>query len=103
MTAPTLKAATLRLQLKLNVLVKVLKSPEPDFFVTRIALPIIEVPDFTRYNRYLPENAGVSLLGGQASLTSEWRLDGLNAQGEMTLRAFGAELELLDQQVTWRC
>ena len=77
----------------------VLESPEPDFFTTRIALPITEVPDFTRYNRYLPENAGVSLLGGQASLTSEWLLDGLTAQGNMTLRAFGAELALLDQQL----
>ncbi|ASK20287.1 hypothetical protein [Halomonas sp. N3-2A] len=77
----------------------VLESPEPDFFTTRIALPITEVPDFTRYNRYLPENAGVTLLGGQASLTSEWLLDGLNAQGDMTLRAFGAELALLDQQL----
>ncbi|MGP5309168.1 hypothetical protein [Vreelandella alkaliphila] len=77
----------------------VLESPEPDFFTTRIALPITEVPDFTRYNRYLPENAGVTLLGGQASLTSEWLLDGLTAQGDMTLRAFGAELALLDQQL----
>ncbi|WP_083006554.1 hypothetical protein [Halomonas sp. GT] len=77
----------------------VLEAPEPDFFTTRIALPITEVPDFTRYNRYLPENAGVTLLGGQASLTSEWLLDGLTAQGDMTLRAFGAELALLDQQL----
>ncbi|WKD27306.1 hypothetical protein NDQ72_14745 [Halomonas sp. KG2] len=77
----------------------VLESPEPDFFTTRIALPITEVPDFTRYNRYLPENAGVTLLGGQASLTSEWLLEGLTAQGDMTLRAFGAELALLDQQL----
>ncbi len=77
----------------------VLASPEPEHFSTRIALPITEVPDFTRYNRYLPENAGVTLLGGQASLTSEWLLDGLTAQGDMTLRAFGAELALLDQQL----
>ncbi|UYV18265.1 hypothetical protein K1Y77_12320 [Halomonas qaidamensis] len=77
----------------------VLESPEPDLFTTRIALPITEVPDFTRYNRYLPEDAGVTLLGGQASLTSEWLLDGLTAQGDITLRAFGAELALLDQQL----
>ncbi|WP_249975887.1 hypothetical protein [Vreelandella olivaria] len=77
----------------------VLESPEPAYFTTRIALPITEVPDFTRYNRYLPENAGISLLGGQASLTSEWLLEGLNAQGEITLRAFGADMALLDQQL----
>ncbi|OWV30729.1 hypothetical protein [Halomonas campaniensis] len=77
----------------------VLESPQPEHFTTRIALPITEVPDFTRYNRYLPENAGIRLLDGQASLESEWLLEGLNAQGEITLRAFGAELALLDQRL----
>ena len=37
--------------------------------------------------------------GGQASLGSEWLLEGLNAQGNMTLRAFGADLALLDQRL----
>lgn len=77
----------------------VLTSPQPEHFTTRIALPITEVPDFTRYNRYLPEGAGMTLLDGQASLESEWLLEGLNAQGEITLRAFGAELALLDQRL----
>ncbi|MBL1268029.1 MAG: hypothetical protein COA87_009850 [Halomonas sp.] len=77
----------------------VLESPQPEHFITRIALPITEVPDFTRYNRYLPEGAGIRLLDGQASLESEWLLEGLNAQGEITLRAFGAELALLDQRL----
>ena len=77
----------------------VLDSPLPEHFITRIALPITEVPDFTRYNRYLPEGAGITLLGGQASLESEWLLEGLNAQGEITLRAFDAELALLDQRL----
>ncbi|TVU89773.1 hypothetical protein [Vreelandella titanicae] len=78
----------------------VLESPQPEHFTTRIALPITEVPDFTRYNRYLPEGAGITLLNGQASLESEWLLEGLNAQGEVTLRAFGAELALLDQRLS---
>ncbi|MGP9766540.1 hypothetical protein ACT3UM_12495 [Halomonas sp. AOP13-D3-9] len=77
----------------------VLESPQPEHFTTRIALPITGVPDFTRYNRYLPEGAGITLLDGQASLESEWLLEGLNAQGEITLRAFGAELALLDQRL----
>ncbi|HAA43955.1 MAG TPA: hypothetical protein DCE28_00405 [Halomonas sp.] len=77
----------------------VLDSPQPEYFTTRIALPITEVPDFTRYNRYLPEDAGITLLDGQASLESEWLLEGLNAQGEITLRAFGAELALLEQRL----
>ncbi|AVI64108.1 hypothetical protein [Halomonas sp. GFAJ-1] len=78
---------------------EVLASPEPRYFTTRIALPITDVPDFTRYNHYLPEDAGIELLGGQASLSSEWLLEGLTAQGEINLRAFGAELTLLDQQL----
>ncbi|MEH6640873.1 hypothetical protein [Vreelandella glaciei] len=78
---------------------EVLESPQPEHFTTRIALPITEVPDFTRYNRYLPEGAGITLLDGQASLASEWLLEGLNAQGEIKLRAFGAELALLDQRL----
>ncbi|RUR33622.1 hypothetical protein [Vreelandella nanhaiensis] len=78
---------------------KVLATPAPEYFVTRIALPITEVPDFTRYNRYLPESAGITLLGGQASLASEWLLDGLKAQGQLSLRAFGADMALLDQRL----
>lgn len=77
----------------------VIESPQPEHFTTRIALPITEMPDFTHYNRYLPEGAGITLLDGQASLASEWLLQGLNAQGEITLRAFGAELALLDQRL----
>ena len=77
----------------------VLESPQPEYFTTRIAMPITDVPDFTRYNHYLPEGAGVALLGGQASLASEWLLQGLNAQGEITLRAFGVDLALLDQRL----
>lgn len=77
----------------------VLASPEPRYFTTRIALPITEVPDFTRYNHYLPEDTGVELLGGQASLSSEWLLEGSTAQGEIHLRAFGAELALLEQHL----
>ena len=78
---------------------EVLADPEPAFFTTRIALPITQVPDFTRYNHYLPEEAGIRLLGGQASLTSEWLLEGLTAEGEINLRAFGADLALLDQRI----
>jgi hypothetical protein len=78
---------------------EVLESPDPAHFTTRVSLPIMDVPDFTRYNRYLPEEAGVNLLGGQASLASEWLLEGMTAQGELTLRAFGADMALLDQRL----
>ena len=77
----------------------VLDSPAPEHFTTRVALPITEVPDITRYNRYLPEDAGVELLSGNASLTSEWLLEGLRAQGDITLRAFDTEMALLEQRL----
>ncbi|WP_243470447.1 hypothetical protein [Vreelandella lionensis] len=77
----------------------VLDSPVPEHFTTRVALPITEVPDIARYNRYLPEDAGVELLSGSASLTSEWLLEGLRAQGDITLRAFETEMALLEQRL----
>ncbi|XQU07902.1 hypothetical protein P4544_15195 [Halomonas sp. LY9] len=77
----------------------VLDSPAPEHFTTRVALPITEVPNIARYNRYLPEDAGVELLSGNASLTSEWLLEGLRAQGDITLRAFETEMALLEQRL----
>jgi hypothetical protein len=77
----------------------VLDSPAPEHFTTRVALPITEVPDIARYNRYLAEDAGVELLSGSASLTSEWLLEGRRAQGDITLRAFDTEMALLEQRL----
>ncbi|RUR37938.1 hypothetical protein [Vreelandella populi] len=96
---PHVEGRHFELTTQTDQLSKVLATPAPEYFVTRIALPITEVPDFTRYNRYLPESAGITLLGGQASLASEWLLDGLKAQGELSLRAFGADMALLDQRL----
>lgn len=78
---------------------EVLASPAPRHFTTRISLPETEVPDFTRYNAYLPEEAGITLLGGTARLASAFTLVGLKAQGEVDLRASGVELALLDQHL----
>lgn len=97
--SPHVEGRHFALTIQTDQLSKVLTSPEAEHFVTRIALPITDVPDFTRYNRYLPESAGIRLLGGKASLTSEWLLDGLTAQGELSLRAFGADMALLDQRL----
>ena len=77
----------------------VLDAPAPEHFTTRVVLPITEVPDIARYNRYLPEDAGVELLSGNASLASEWLLEGLRAQGDITLRAFETEMALLEQRL----
>ena len=78
---------------------EVLASPEPRHFTTRISLPETTVPDFTRYNAYLPEDAGVTLLGGTARLASEFTLVGLEARGEVNLRASHVQLALLDQHL----
>lgn len=78
---------------------EVLASPQPRHFTTRISLPETTVPDFTRYNACLPDDAGVTLLGGTAHLASEFTLMGLQAQGEVNLRASDVELELLDQRL----
>ncbi|WNL39958.1 hypothetical protein RN346_05190 [Halomonas sp. PAMB 3232] len=75
------------------------EAPSPEYFTTRVELPVIEVADITRYNDYLPDTDGVTLLGGQASLESEWRLEGYRVEGETTLRAFQTELSLLEQRL----
>lgn len=73
--------------------------PDPRHVTTRISLPVISVPDLSRYNDYLPEGAGIALHGGEASLSSELLLQGLGGSGNLTLRAFGAEMTLLDQRL----
>ena len=77
----------------------VIDDPQPEHFTTRISLPIIDVPDIARYNAYLPEGAGVRLLDGQASLSSELVLRGMQGEGDVTFRAFGTELALLEQRL----
>ncbi|MDR5876084.1 hypothetical protein [Vreelandella gomseomensis] len=77
----------------------VIDDPQPEHFTTRISLPIIDVPDITRYNAYLPEGTGVRLLDGQASLSSELVLSGMQGEGDVTFRAFGTELALLEQRL----
>ena len=78
---------------------KMLESAEARYFTTHIFLPATEVPDVTRYNSYLPKNAGVTLLGGKARLSSEFTLTGLDAQGALDIYASEAELALLDQRL----
>ncbi|WP_319022803.1 MULTISPECIES: hypothetical protein [unclassified Halomonas] len=75
------------------------EAPSPEHFTTRVELPIVEVPDIARYNDFLPDTDGVTLLGGQANLESQWRLQGYQVEGEITLRAFQTELALLEQRL----
>ncbi len=73
---------------------------EIETFTTRVVLPIVEVPDLALYNAYLPEKAGVELLGGSASLEAMLELEGLGARGDLVLQAFGTELRLASQRLT---
>ncbi|MBZ0331158.1 hypothetical protein KZO25_12610 [Halomonas sp. ANAO-440] len=66
---------------------------------TRIELPITEVADITAYNDYLPPGAGLALLGGSASLMADLRLEGLRAQGDLSLRAFNSDLQVGEQRL----
>ncbi|WP_416138029.1 hypothetical protein ACM26W_16315 [Halomonas sp. HK25] len=68
-------------------------------FTTRVALPIVEVPDLALYNAYLPESAGLELLGGRASLEASLAMEGLGARGDLVLQAFGSELRLASQRL----
>ncbi len=96
---PRLKGRDLLVTTRTGQFSEVLAAPEPRHFTTRISLPETEVPDFSRYNAYLPEDAGITLLGGTARLASEFTLVGLEARGEVNLRARGVELALLDQHL----
>ncbi|XKF14832.1 hypothetical protein LL947_10090 [Halomonas sp. BLK-85] len=78
---------------------RLMDSQDPRHATTRISLPVVSVPDLSRYNGYLPAGTGIALHGGEASLSSELVLKGLEGSGAVTLRAFGAELTLLDQRL----
>ncbi|MWJ27502.1 hypothetical protein GPM19_04645 [Halomonas sp. ZH2S] len=96
---PHLEGRHFALVTQTRQLSQLLNTPDPRDFVTQISLPITQVPDLRRYNAYLPEEAGITFLGGQASLSSEMTLKGLKAEGNLELQAFGAELSLLDQHL----
>jgi hypothetical protein len=96
---PHVEGRHLTLTTRTDTFSAAMDDPQPEHFTTRVHLPIIDVPDITRYNAYFPEGAGIALLKGQASLESELTLRGLDGQGDVTLRAFGAELSLLKQRL----
>ncbi|MDR5897638.1 hypothetical protein QC823_01330 [Halomonas vilamensis] len=96
---PHVEGRHLALTTRTDAFSAAMDDPQPEHFITRVSLPIIDVPDITRYNAYFPEGVGIALLDGQASLESELTLRGLQGQGDITLRAFGAELSLLEQRL----
>lgn len=64
---------------------------------THIKLPSAEVPDLATFNAYLPEGAGIELLGGHARLSTELRLQSTTADGKVSLNAQRARLRLKEQ------
>lgn len=96
---PHLYGRDLVLTTRTGTFSQVLATPDPGHFTTEISLPDTEIPDFSRYNTYLPEDAGITLLGGTGRLASEFTLSGLDASGMLNLRASGVDLALLDQRL----
>nr|WP_298378622.1 hypothetical protein [uncultured Halomonas sp.] len=66
---------------------------------TRISLPQIDIPALSLYNAYLPKDAGIELLSGQASLESYLNLQGYQAQGSLILKARETALMMGDQRL----
>ncbi|GHE21825.1 hypothetical protein [Halomonas urumqiensis] len=74
-------------------------SDHLDDITTRIRLPIANLDDLSRYNAYLPSDAGLELLSGQAGIEADLTFEGLTLQGDLVLQAFDAGLRLADQQL----
>ncbi|MCL7931035.1 hypothetical protein [Halomonas llamarensis] len=78
---PHVEGRHLALTTRTDTFSAAMEDPQPEHFTTRVSLPIIDVPDITRYNAYFPDGVGIALLDGQASLESELILRGLHGQG----------------------
>ncbi|MEQ6887773.1 hypothetical protein ABE957_03650 [Halomonas sp. CS7] len=65
---------------------------------TRIDMPDVAVPDLAAFNDYLPKDAGIAFLSGQATMATQLRLEGLSAEGSLSLTASDARLAF-DEQV----
>lgn len=59
---------------------------------TEITMPHVAVPSLAALNDYLPQGGGVELLSGQASIATHLRLQGMRAEGTLSLHAPHARL-----------
>ena len=59
---------------------------------TEIAMPHVAVPSLAALNDYLPQGGGVELLSGQASIATHLHLEGMSAEGTLSLHAPHARL-----------
>ncbi|TLF51964.1 hypothetical protein FEI13_06965 [Halomonas urmiana] len=65
---------------------------------TRIDMPDVAIPDLAAFNDYLPKDAGIAFLSGQATMATHLRLEGLGAEGSLQLHASDARLAF-DEQI----
>ncbi|SFU00586.1 hypothetical protein [Halomonas saccharevitans] len=65
---------------------------------TRIDMPDVAIADLAAFNDYLPKDAGIAFLSGQATMATHLRLEGLGAEGSLTLHASDARLAF-DEQI----
>ncbi|MEQ6916785.1 hypothetical protein [Halomonas aquatica] len=65
---------------------------------TRIDMPDVAIPDLVAFNDYLPKDAGIAFLSGQATMATHLRLEGLMAEGSLELNAADARLAF-DEQI----
>ncbi|WFM70368.1 hypothetical protein [Halomonas sp. CKK8] len=65
---------------------------------TRIDMPNVAIPNLAAFNDYLPKDAGIAFLSGQATMATHLRLEGLGAEGSLALNASDARLAF-DEQI----
>jgi hypothetical protein len=64
-----------------------------------LRIPSAKVTDMTAYNAMLPPNAPMKLLGGQAELTADVRLEPESARGFLKLNTTGLRSQVDEQRV----
>jgi len=65
-----------------------------------VRIPSAHVKDMTVYNQYLPKDAPLKLLGGEAELTADVHLEPKSAGGFVKLKTEGLRSRLDDQEVS---
>lgn len=65
-----------------------------------IAIHSARVPDMRTYNPYLPEHAGVSILGGEASLVGDLKVTPHSASGQFVVDADDVRLAMAAEELS---
>lgn len=66
---------------------------------TLITLGSAEIPDISIYNAYLPQDAGVSIGAGKATLAADFRLSGVTGSAKLEMQASGVEVHVKEQTI----